>query len=221
MLDYRFGIVPLSREQVVNVGLHFRFSVVICISQLLFDVDVARRVVHALVIVLEKLGRDFGPVVTILPIRERRSAYLELPGAFSKLLDTPTELLDIRFDTLAQLAMLVDFIGLFPFEGHEFGQVGPGHHVDRFTHLVMNHHRQCALNETVGLEDAIFQVFEFRDIVTELAQLFLYFLELFDFIFDFKDPTCVHFQSRTYLLELLAGLEGNFVLHFFDQKQLL
>ena len=80
----------------------------------------------------------------------------------------------------------------------------------------MDHHGQGALDEAVGLEDAILEVFEFRNIVADLAKLFLEFLELFDFLFDFEDPSRVHFQSRAYLLELLAGFQGNLIFHFFD-----
>ena len=65
--------------------------------------------------------------------------------------------------------MLVDFIGLFPFELHELGQIRTGHDVDGFANLVMDHHGQGALDEAVGLEDAVLEVFEFRNIVADLA----------------------------------------------------
>ena len=83
------------------MGLHFSFSVVVRVSELLVDVDISGRMIHSLVIVLEKLRRDFRPVITIFPIRKRRRAYLELPCTFSKLLNTPSEFLDVRFYPLA------------------------------------------------------------------------------------------------------------------------
>ena len=83
------------------MGLHFSFSVVVRVSELLVDVDISGRMIHPFVIVLEILRRDFRPVITTLSIGKRRRTYLELPSAFSKLLNTSSEFLYVRFDALA------------------------------------------------------------------------------------------------------------------------
>ena len=120
LLNHCFRIVSLSREEIVNVGLHVRSPFIVDFSQFLLDRQTSRRVIQPLVVVLVELWRDFSPVIAVLPVSEGRCTYFEFPGTLCELLDTIPELLDVGLYALTELIVLPDFISLFLFESHEF-----------------------------------------------------------------------------------------------------
>lgn len=103
--------------------------------------------------------------------------------------------------------MLVDFIRLLLLERHELGKVHACHNVDSLTNLVVNHHWQGPLDETMRLENAVFQGLQLRDFVAKPIHLFQEFSLLLETLFDLEYAVGVDFESRANLLELLRGFD--------------
>ena len=102
------------------MGLHLSFFFFICFSQFLFDFQIPCRIVDPFVIILEIFRSDLCPIVLSFSVSEWSGSNLELPGALCELLYAAAEFFDIRLDPLAQLAVLIDLICLFPFKRYEF-----------------------------------------------------------------------------------------------------
>ena len=96
--------------------------------------------VDTLVVILEASRRYLRPIVLLLSIGEGCRTDFEFPSTLRKFFNAFSELFQVWFKTLAEFAVLVDFICFFPLKSLEFFEVWPSHDIYGLTDLVMDQH---------------------------------------------------------------------------------